>query len=332
MKNNVSHKYEKGTFMYELRKMFRPNNIKNMLLVVLGTIILAFGSGVFLVPFDLITGGMSGLGIILVKILPFNLSIDVYVAIISWALFFLGFIILGKDLALKTLISAIVYPVALSLSIKLLNSPIIGDFLDMKNGQYQSIAILLGSVFGGAMVGAGCAISFIGGGSTGGTDIIAFIICKYFKRLKSSQVIFIIDALIVVSGMFIINDLVTSLLGIVSAFLCAITIDKVFLSDSKAFIAFIVSDKYEEINRKIIKKLDRTSTIIDSMGGYLKQPNKVLMISFNFSQYRLLIDIINRIDKKAFITISRAHEINGEGWTYDKWWEENRRLWELQII
>lgn len=312
--------------LFEVNKMFNKKyskkeillKIRNILYVIIGTAILAFGSGVFLIPFNLVTGGMSGVAIILDNIYHINLSfissIDLYVIIITWVMFFLGLFLLGKDFALKTLISSIVYPPMLSLSLRLVDSNIFNGFFNLQS-TYPEIGIVLAAMFGGAFVGAGCAITFLGGGSTGGLDILALVICKYVKRIKSSVMIFLIDALIVALGIFVIKDLVISLLGITSAFICALVIDKVFLGESKAFIAYIVSDKYEEINEEIIKKLDRTTTILDATGGYSKKEKKVVMISFTMSQYVTLTTLVDLIDKDAFVSIHRAHEINGEGWT-----------------
>lgn len=285
--------------------------IKNILLVVLGTFVLAFGTGVFLINFNLITGGMSGIAIVLHALIP-SISIEIYVYVITWLLFFIGLFVLGKEFALKTLISAIVYPVALSISLLIVKAfPI----LDMTTGNYKEIALLLSSLFGGALVGAGCAITFIGGGSTGGTDILAFIVTKCFPKLKSSKVIFVIDALIVIAGLFVIGDAVITMLGIFSAFVCALVIDKLFLGESSAFCAYIVSSKYEEISNQIISKLDRTTTIFDATGGFTKKGRKVIMVSFSYRQYADMLSIIRNIDSSAFVSISRAFEINGEGWT-----------------
>ena len=293
--------------------------IINNLLVVLGTFILGFGVGVFIVPFDLVTGGVSGLAIVLDLIIPWDfLTVDLIVTIVTWILFFLGLIFLGKDFALKTLISSIFYPIALSLSLHLVSPDILDGFFYLQGSQYKEVSVLLAAIFGGAFVGAGCAITFLGGGSTGGVDILAFMLCKIFKNLKSSIVIFIVDASIILLGMFIINDLVITLLGICSAFICALAIDKVFLGESKAFIAQIVSEKYQEINRGIIEKIDRTTTIVEAHGGYSGLEKKMLVVSFTMSQYASLIGLIASIDKNAFVTIHRAHEINGEGWTRPK--------------
>lgn len=291
--------------------------IKNTLIIIFGTVLLAFGTGVFLVPFNLVTGGMSGLAITLVNFIHVEfLTVDVYVTIMTWTLFVLGWIFLGTDFTLKTLVSAIVYPIALSLFIKLPSPDVMNGFFNLAgNSEYGEIALILSALFGGVFVGAGCAVTFRGGGSTGGTDIIAFIICKYFKKLKSSVVIFAVDAIIIILGILAIGDLVLCLVGIISAFVAALVIDKIFLGESQAFIAHIVSDKYKEINEAIIKKLDRTSTVLHATGGYSGTAKKVVMVSFTMRQYPDFVTYVRSIDKEAFITIHRAHEINGEGWT-----------------
>ena len=289
--------------------------LKNIFLTVIGTVVLAFGSAVFLIPFELITGGVSGIALIIDALVPFSISIDVYVTVLTWALFFMGLFVLGRSFALKTLISSIVYPIALSLCLQLTSPDVLGGFFYLKSMAHGNIHLLVAAIFGGVFVGAGCAITFLGGGSTGGVDILAFTICKIFKRLKSSVVIFVVDASVVVLGMFVTKDLVVTLLAVSSAFTAAIIIDYIFVGSSRAFVANIVSDKYKEINEMVITKLDRTTTIFDAVGGYTGTEKKVVMVSFTIRQYSELMNIINKTDKDAFVTINRAHEINGEGWT-----------------
>ena len=291
-------------------------SIKNIFLVVIGTLLLALGTAVFIIPFDLVAGGVSSIAIILDKLIPLEfLTVERMITLLTWALFFMGLFILGKAFALKTLVSTIVYPIGISIFVKLVNPDILGGFFYLQGTEYSDVAILLAALFGGVFIGAGCALAFIGGGSTGGTDILAFIICKIFKRLKSSVVIFVTDAATVILGMFIIKNLVVSLLGIITAFIGAVVIDKMFLGESKAFIAQIISDRYEEINSLIINKLERTTTIVDVTGGYSGEIKKMVIISFTMREYTEIINIINKTDKDAFITVHRAHEINGEGWT-----------------
>jgi len=254
--------------------------LKNTGLVVVGTLILAFGTALFILPFDLVCGGVSSIAIILNNLLGVNfISLDTLITIITWTLFFIGLIFLGKNFAIKTLISTIVYPIGISLFSKLYDPQFMNGIFCIDQSQYSEIAILLAALFGGVLVGAGCAITFLGGGSTGGVDIFAFIICKIFKKLRSSVVIFCIDATTIILGLFVIQDLVVSLLGITSAMISAVAVDKIFLGGSKAFIAQIVSDQYEVINVEIAQKLERTTSIIDIVGGYSGSAKKMLMTS-----------------------------------------------------
>lgn len=295
--------------------------LKNTALVVLGTFVLAFGTSVFIIPFDLVTGGVSGIGIILhasLRDAPFfgDISTETYASVINWLFFFVGFMFLGKHFALKTLVSTAVYPVALYLMSLLTRS----DFFNLGSpmyADYRDIAIILAAVLGGAAIGAGVSLTFFGGGSTGGVDIVTLVICKYFKRLKSSVVMFLIDAVVVIAGMFALNNLVLSLVGVISAFICAIVIDRIFIGASRAFTAEIVSDKYEEINRGVIQRMNRTTTVSDAYGGYSGAPKKVVSVTFSMNQYATFIALISSVDKNAFVTVHRAHEINGEGWTYE---------------
>ena len=290
--------------------------VKNFFLVVFGTLILAFGCAIFVVPFDLVTGGVTGLSIVIDEVIGGLIPIDILIGILTWTLFILGLIFLGKDFALKTLVSSIVYPVAISLFLHLVSPDVLGGFLYLQGSPHGELALIISSIFGGVCIGTGCAVTFIGGGSTGGLDIIAFIICKIFKRLKSSVVIFLLDAITVLLGMFVLKDLVITLLGIISAFVAAIVIDKIFNGRAVSFTANIVSDKCEELNLAIRKEVKRTSTIIDVVGGYSGESKKMLTVTFTMPQYAALRNVLNKVDKTAFVSIHRAHEINGEGWTY----------------
>jgi uncharacterized membrane-anchored protein YitT (DUF2179 family) len=298
--------------------------IKNFCLVMIGTLVLAFGTAVFLVPYELVTGGISGIAIVLNSFFEIVLSIsygeDFFITLLTWVLFFLGWIFLGKDFAAKTLISTIFYPIMYIWCTYLVDPElnILHGYFIIQNSEYHDIAVLLAATLGGVCVGVGCAIAFKGGGSTGGVDVLALLLCKVFKKIKSSHIIFAIDAVIVILGIFVIQDMVLSLLGIVSAFLCAMMIDKVFLGNDGAYVAQIVSEEYEIISKGIIKQLDRTATVVDVVGAYSKEPKKMLIVSFSMREYSDLVSIINHADPSAFLTITRAYENHGEGWTKEK--------------
>ncbi len=315
---NIMEDFDFGGSM-KLSKKEAWNQARNILLVVVGTIILAFGTAVFILPFNLIAGGMSGLAIVIDALIPAEfLTVDLIITILTWGLFLLGFLIFGKDFAAKTLISAIVYPMGTSLFLKLTDPTVLGGLFCLQASEYTELPLILAATVGGALVGAGCSLTFFGGGSTGGTDIIAFILCKIFKRLKSSTAMFLTDVAIVLLGIFVTQNLILSLLGIVSAMIIAIVIDKIFLGGTSAFVAQIVTDHGEEVNRAIIDQANRTTTIFEVQGGYSGKEKKMLTITFSMRHYTLLMDIVRQVDPSAFITIWRAHEIHGEGWTWTK--------------
>lgn len=295
------------------------NVLKHIFFVAIGTCILAFGTAVFLVEYNLVTGGVSGLAIVLNAFFP-KLGEEFYITVLTWGLFLLGWIFLGHNFAAKTLLSTILYPI-MYWACRMLVDPelnIFNGYFMLHNSEYRDIAILIASTLGGACVGVGCAIAFKGGGSTGGVDVLALLLCKIFKKAKSSYIIFGIDATIVVLGIFVFQDMVLSLLGIISAFICAMMIDKVFIGNDGAYVAQIVSDEYEIISKGIIKQLDRTATVVDVVGAYSQEPKKMLIVSFSMREYSDLINIINHADPGAFLTISRAFKNHGEGWTRDK--------------
>ena len=185
--------------------------------------------------------------------------------------------------------------------------------------------MLLAAVFGGIFVGVGCGLTFLGGGSTGGVDIPALIAQKYFK-IRVSYVSFGTDFAIIIAGFIVslvkfdssiaegtLSPLVLSLIGIVAAFLQSFMMDKVFLGSKKSYIAYIISSKYEEINEFIIQKMDRGATILNVEGGYSHQGLKMIKVCFDFNEYALLKDTLDKIDPTAFVSVVRAQEIHGLG-------------------
>ena len=291
-------------------------SVKNIVLIVVGTMILALGTSLFMLPYNLVTGGVSGYAIVLSQLIPSEvIHVETIITILTWVTFFLGLIFLGKTFAMKTLVSTIVYPIGVSIFTNITNPEFMNGFFNLGLSQHSSVGVVLAALFSGLLIGFGCALTFLGGGSTGGVDVIAFIACKVFKRLRSSVAIFIVDASAVLCGMFVIGDFVISLLGITSAFVAAIVVDKVFIGGSKAFVAHIITDEYEAINKQIIERLDRTTTIVDVVGGYSGAGKKMLMVSFSMNEYSELMSIITKSDREAFLTVNQAHEIHGEGWT-----------------
>lgn len=293
------------------------NQIKKIILIIVGSLMLSIATAIFYVPNNIVSGGMSGLGIIFQNALGWDPNLIITIA--TWACFFVGFVFLGKNFALKTLCSTIVYPLGNYLFTYIYNNN--QGFFTVGN---TPGGLLLAAVFGGIFVGVGCGLTFLGGGSTGGVDIPALIAQKYFK-IRVSYVSFGTDFIIIIVGFIVslinfdsseitsLSPLVLSLIGIVAAFLQSFMMDKVFLGSKKSYIAYIISAKYEEINAFIIQKMDRGATILNVEGGYSHQGLKMIKVCFDFNEYSLLKDNLDKIDPTAFVSVVKAQEIHGLG-------------------
>ena len=198
---------------------------KNISLVIGGTMLLAFGTAVFILPFELIAGGISGIALLLGGVIPAHiLSPDDMIALLSWSLFLLGKLTLGKDFSRKTFLSTVIYPMGLFLF-----RPLAGSGLwDLQALWGYESSLLLASVFGGICVGMGCALSLFGGGSTGGIDILALMLSRNPGGIPYEKVIFTIDATVIILGFLIHQNLRHSLLGILCAAITALSIGQFF--------------------------------------------------------------------------------------------------------
>lgn len=285
--------------------------IKSYSLIILGSILLAIGTGVFLIPNAINAGGLSGIAIILNS--QFNLDEDIVILILIWAFFFLSLLFLGVKFTLKSLLSTIIYP---SLLVLITRNPYIQNLIqETFIDNPDTSKTLIAGMFGGVFVGAGVAITFIGGGSTGGVDILVFIINKY-TRIKQSILSFAIDGTIILIGFFVLENMMASMIGIISAFISAVMIEYIFVGRSRKLTALIISkDHCQEINHYIQNEMERGSTLLDIMGGYKRHHYEMIMVTFDRKEYANLVAKVAQIDKKAFLTVIQTNEVLGEGFS-----------------
>lgn len=307
------------------------NKIKNMsrrdwfdffmknLLVVIGTVLVSFGSAVFMTELNIVSGGLYGIGIIVQYFIsladPSFQSIDIVVGVATWVLWFVGLILIGKAFAIKTLLSSLLYPVFVSLFLRIdffiQLSQMVAGTLD--GGTTTVGNIILCGIFGGVLTGGGVALTFLGGGSSGGVDIFSFIMEKYFN-VKQSITTFIVDAIIVFLGMTLIKDnFIAGLCGIISAFICAAMIEYVYIGSQTSYQVDIISDKWEIISKYAQDELQRGATIIPAKGGYQGEERYILRIVFPKSQFQKIKYFIAKTDPNAFVTYTRTNAVYGEG-------------------
>lgn len=280
---------------------------RRVFLIIVGSFILGLGSGLFLTPYNIVSGGLSGIAVILHVL--FNFNINLWIWILTFAFFFVGWIVLGTPFAAKTFLSSLVYPLSVMLGTYLYEyTPLnFGSITEITG----SVNYLLAALFGGIFVGTGVGLTFLGGGSTGGVDVITLIITKY-TSVKASVPSFIVDAVTILLGAVSGNSFSVTLMGIISAFVASLMVDKIFDSERNVVVN-IISKNYEEINRFVLSKLDRGSTIIDGIGGYSQTEVKILQVALPSREYYVLQEIIAQVDPTAFVVVSKASSIRGEG-------------------
>ena len=291
----------------------RLRSFKRIGLVVLGSAILGLGAGFFLSPNNIVTGGLTGLGIILENVLQIGLGVDAYVAILQVLFFILGWIFLGKNMAIKTAIATVVYPLTLSIGSFLTTLPLFSSFF-VEGGivpEVLTINYLISAVFGGVLVGAGVGLTFLGGGSTGGVDILVLILQKITKQ-KTSTLTFITDGMIVVVGLIVLQRIDLMLIGLISAFVTSIMIDRIFDTEDNVSVS-VISKKYQEINEIVLQQFQRGSTIVEAIGGYSQQSVKMLIVVLDMREYYLLEEIVAKVDPQAFMYMTKAGSVRGEG-------------------
>lgn len=295
--------------------------------VVFGTILVAFANVIFLIPLDINAGGLSGIGVIVRYFVPEDYKVLVY-NIIVWSLsvilWILGRVCIGREFAYKTLLSTIVFPLAISLFTAV---PYIKDgfnyFAELiksagnESGVTTAGNYILNAIFGGVLVGTGVAITFVGGGSTGGVDVLTFLFEKYL-HIKQSIASFVVDGTIVVAGLiaFLAVDqskLISCLVGVASAFITSVVIEVIYIGSQSNYQADIISDKWEEISRYVQDELERGATVIRVEGGYHGDPRVILRAVIDKRQYEMLKKYISEVDPKAFVTYTQTHATFGEG-------------------
>ncbi len=295
----------------------------NLFFVLLGNMVLAFGSAIFLTKMEIVSGGLSGLGIIIQSLIGNYFAgpiIDIAVFIMTWISWIIGFIFVGKEFAIKTLASSIIYPLAFSMFVRVPFFNQVAESICYYNVPTDPLPtnmpignLLICGIFGGVFVGAGVGLNFRGGGSTGGVDVIMAIVNKYFG-VKESIVSFIIDGTIIASSMILIpNNIIPSLCGIISAFITASMIETVYISSQTSYQVDIISNKWEEISAYAQDTLGRGATIIKAQGGYKGDERIILRIVFDKSQFNKIKRFIRQVDAHAFVTFTQTNAVYGEG-------------------
>ncbi len=274
-------------------------SIQDYLMIVLGTLLFAFGFHGFILSHEIVTGGLSGI----CTLIYFATGIPV-----SFFYFAINIMLLGvayKILGIKFVFRTLFGVLSLTFSLKLFEwflkgHPILPD--------EPFISIIIGA----CLCGFGLGLIFSSNGSTGGTDIIAAIVTKY-KNISIGRALLFCDFIIISSSYVLFHDVEKIVFGFVEMVISNYIIDMVVNGNRQSVQFLIFSKKYQEIVDVIIKDLDRGCTILDGIGGYSGEKVKVIVLLTKKSESVTIFRLIKEIDNQAFISQSIVRGVYGEG-------------------
>lgn len=270
--------------------------LKEGIEIILGCALMALGTSLFLLPNQLSSGGFAGIATIIYYL--FNLPLGTTMLILNIPLIILTIIKVGKETAIKGVIGTIVLSTFI-------------DIFETFNPLTEDR--LLACIYGGILIGLGTAIVLKANASTGGTDLLTYIIRAYKPHFKASNLIVIVDISIVFLNVLFFREIEIGLYSAIAIYLSGKMIDIVFEGIYFTKTMFIVSNKYKEIAQEIGKKLDRGSTAIYAKGMYTRERKMILWCVASRGEVAKIKDIAQGIDPKAFIVISSAREAWGKG-------------------
>ena len=307
--------------------------VKEWLLVTLGIIIYVTGWALFLIPNNLIGGGVSGISSIIQYATQGTIQMGYTYFVLNAVLLIIAFFVLGMGFGAKTIYAIILASAAL----RFLPGWIPADIIANLNEGGKLMSVLMG----GIMAGIGIGMSISNGGSTGGTDIIAIIYTKY-RNVSPGKVILVLDFIIITSSLLIpsyVNELdpvtreviigadglpvthkmpiyekiLTVVYGLILVTVNSNVLDMYISGSRQSVQLMITSREYEKIADMITQELHRGVTVLDGEGWYSKQPTKVLMVVTRKTDLNLLLRCIKQIDSHAFLSVSSVNGVYGKG-------------------
>ena len=281
--------------------MKKHGKIYECMMIIIGTAILAFGVACFYDPVGLVTGGFSGLAIVIKYVTePFiegGIPLWLTNTLLNVPVFILGYILKGKEFVSRTLFGAVM------LSVWLYIIPMI----NMPEGDY-----MIASIFGGVCVGAGVGFVIRVGATTGGTDMVSALVQLKIRHYSIVEILQVIDGLVVLLGLFIFGMRPT-LYAIIGIIVQTKVSDLIVEGINYSKAAYIITDKHEEIAQKIMVDLERGLTGFHAKGMYTGKDRCVLFCIVNTKEIVILKELVHDMDNNAFVIVSDVREVLGEG-------------------
>lgn len=278
------------------KQIYSKDRIKRFILLCLGLFIVSFAFNLFCLPNNLVSGGVSSLSIVVEK--EIGIAPSVFVLYANIALLCISYLILGKRKTIHSAVGALLFPLFIELTSYL-----------TQYIQIEHKPLLLITLFAGILIGFGNGLVYKVGYTTGGSDIINQILCKYFK-MGMGKAVLITDGVVIgiCSLVFTLNEI---LYGFILIYIISYMVDKIIIGISSSKTFYIVTNKPKDVKKYIINDLNHSVTNFFARGGYKEKEETVLMTVLPTREYYQFRKGILKIDKNAFFMVTDAYEVVG---------------------
>lgn len=276
--------------------------VSMLALVILGNMLYALAVKLFLLPSGLITGGTTGIALVMNHVA--GVPVSLFVLVFNVVMLAAGYLLLGRTFAVTTVVSTFVYP----LSLELFNQ-VLGDLVVTRD-------IILCMFFSGLGIGAALGIVIRAGASTGGMDIPPLVLNRYFK-IPVSVSMYVFDFCILIAQMFY-NPPEKILYGILLVLVYTMVLDKLMLMGTTRTEVKVVSPRAQEIRQAILRQMDRGVTMLEARTGYLDQDTQMIFSVISNRELPGVEKLIREIDPESFMVVSRVSEVRGRGFSMKK--------------
>ncbi len=280
--------------MKNMRQMLKNENVTAYLQIAVGCLLGALAYPMFLVPNHIAPGGLTGMATVLNYL--FQFPVGMTSLLMNIPLFIIGYRSMGRVFVFRSLTATVTF----SLLIDLLPLPAL------------TLQPLLGALFGGVLMGAGLGLILRGGATTGGTDMVARMIHSRFQHISVGAILFFIDCCVVAMAGFFI-EVEYALYAFVSLYASSKLIDAVMEGLTREKACYVISAEYARVKYEIMDKLDRGVTLLSAEGGFSGERRPMLLCVLSAQEVGRLKAIVRAADEGAFVFISDAHEVLGEG-------------------
>ncbi|MCD7721181.1 MAG: YitT family protein [Prevotellaceae bacterium] len=282
--------------------------IRDYAQILLGLLIYSVGFTCFMLPYGITTGGVSGISALIYYATGFHANFSYL--IINLLLLVAAVRYMGWRYTVRTIIATLL----VSLAIGCIQSLI--TYTD-EEGREQLLRLIGDQTFmacaiGGLMEGLGLALVFLAGGSTGGTDIIASCVNKYWN-ISLGRLMLFLDIVIISCSWFVFRSIETMVIGYLTMLISMTFLDYIINGARQSVQFFIISERHEEIAEAVCSEVNRGVTVLMGQGWYSKEQRQVLLIMARKRESRLIFRLIKRIDHEAFVSMGNVEGVFGEG-------------------